>query len=414
MISGTVWTWVRRTLLVVFGVPAALAVVMSLVDGYRSRGRRAKPFPTLPPVRTPLGDGEVTTYTFGADLYEDMLAAIEGARTQVLLETFIWKGDALGERFKQALIDAADRGVDVHVIYDGFANLVVPKRFKRFPPTIKVLRFPLYPAGWRFFDIARYGRDHRKILVVDEKVGFVGGYNIGGLYATEWRDTHIRITGIGVWDLKRAFADFWNLNRNKRQRENQRPMLLETTAEWEPRIRIHRNVPRLWMFPIRGVYLEAINRASENIYLTTAYFLPDQDFVDALKSAAGRGVDVRILIPLKSNHVATDWIARGYFSQLLDAGVRIFRFSGAMIHAKTCTVDGSWATVGTANIDRISLTGNYEINVEIIDDDFAQVLERVFATDESNSLELTTGEWLARDVHRKFTEIVLSPLRPFL
>ncbi len=168
------------------------------------------------------------------------------------------------------------------------------------------------------------------------------------------------------------------------------------------------------MFPIRSMYLEAINRASNNIYLTTAYFLPDQDFVDALKDAAQRGVDVRLLIPLKSNHVVTDWIARGYFTQLLDAGVRIFRFNGAMVHAKTCTVDGSWSTVGTANIDRVSLTGNYEINVEVIDDAFAAVLEEIFATDQTNALELTSSEWLARDLHRKFTEFVLSPLRPFL
>lgn len=408
------WTWVRRILLVTLGVPTALAMGMSLVDAYRSRGRRARPFPTLPPTPTPLGGGEVTTYSFGNDLYRDMLSAIASAERQILLETYIWKGDAVGEEFKRALIDAAERGVDVHVIYDSLANLVVPRKFKRFPPTIKVLRFPIYPAGWRFFDLARYGRDHRKILVVDETIGFVGGYNIGALYATEWRDTHIRITGAGVWDLKRAFADFWNLNRGRRRRDHERPMLLETSSEWEPRIRFHRNVPRLWMFPIRSVYLEAINRASRNVYLTTAYFVPDQDFVDALKGAAARGVDVRLMIPLKSNHIVTDWISRGYFAQLLDAGVRIFRFNGAMIHAKTCTVDGSWSTVGTANIDRVSLTGNYEINVEIIDDAFADVLEQVFATDETNALELTMGEWVARDVHRKFTEFVLTPLRPFL
>jgi cardiolipin synthase A/B len=217
-----------------------------------------------------------------------------------------------------------------------------------------------------------------------------------------------------VWDLKRAFADFWNLNRRKRFRTSERPLLLETSSTWEPRIRFHRNVPRLWMFPIRSMYIEAIARSSKSIYLTTAYFLPDQDFVDALKDAAHRGVDVRLLIPLKSNHVVTDWISRGYFSQLLEAGVRVFRFNGAMIHAKAATVDGTWVTVGTANIDRLSLTGNYEINVEVIDEDLASVMEEIFDVDSSNSLELTRSEWEARDVHRKFTEFVLKPLRPFL
>jgi cardiolipin synthase len=412
--GGAWWTWLRRTLLAVFGVPVALAVVMSLVDAYRRRGRRPRPFPATRPRSTPVGEGEITTYTFGQDLYEDMIGAIEKAERKILFESYIWKGDAVGERFKQALVAAADRGVDVYVIFDSFANLVVAPRFKQFPPSVKVLRYPVYPAGWRFFDFSRYGRDHRKILVVDDQVGFVGGYNIGATYATEWRDTHMRITGPGVWDLERAFADFWNLNRRKRLGDSARPLLLETPSVWEPRIRFHRNVPRLWMFPIRSMYMEAFARATRNIYLTTAYFTPDQDFVDALKAAARRGVDVRILVPLKSNHIVTDWISRGYFSQLLEAGVRIFRFSGAMIHAKAATVDGTWVTIGTANIDRLSLTFNYEINVEVIDEALARVQEDIFELDASNSLELTRAEWEARDIHRKFTEFVLRPLRPLL
>jgi cardiolipin synthase A/B len=405
---------IRRALLTVFGVQVALAIGLTLVDSYRRRGKKPKPFPTTPPRTVQIGGGTVTTYTFGTDLYDDMLAAIEGGRRQILFETYIWKGDEVGERFKAALAAAADRGVEVYVIYDGFANLVVSPRFKRFPANMKVLRYPVYTAGFRFLDLGRYGRDHRKILVVDDAIGFVGGYNIGAPYETEWRDTHMRITGPGVWDLKRAFADFWNLNRRKRLGHSERPLLLETASTWEPKIRFHRNIPRLWMFPIRSMYLEAINRASRNVWMTHAYFIPDQDFVDAMKAAAGRGVDVRLLVPLKSNHIVADWISRGYFSQLLASGVRIFRFRDAMVHAKTSTVDGTWSTIGTANVDRLSLQGNYEINVEVIDEALAKALEEIYAVDESNCLELTSGEWEARDLHRKFTEFVLAPLRPLL
>ena len=404
----------RRTALAVFGIQLALAIGMSLVDSYRRRGKKPKPFPVTPPRTVSIGDGTVTTYTFGRDLFDDMLAAIEGATHQILFETYIWKGDEIGERFKAALAAAADRGVEVYCIYDGFANLVVSPRFKRFPPNVKVLRYPVYAAGWRIFDLRRYGRDHRKILVVDDEVGFVGGFNIGSAYETEWRDTHMRITGPGVWDLKRAVADFWNLNRRRRIGSSERPLLLETASTWEPGLRIHRNVPRLWMFPIRGMYLEAINRASRNVWMTHAYFIPDQDFIDAMKAAAQRGVDVRLLIPLKSNHIVADWISRGYFSQLLDAGVRILRYRDAMMHAKTSTIDGTWTTVGTANIDRLSLSGNYEINIELIDESLAEAMEEIFTVDESNCLELTSGEWEARDLHRKFTEFVLAPLRPLL
>jgi cardiolipin synthase len=399
----------------IVSAPFVLAIGMTLVDSYRRRGKhRAVSFPTAPPSTVPVGEGEVTTYTFGTDLFDDMLAAIEGAQRQILLETYIWKADEVGQRFKTALEAAAERGVEVYLIYDAFANLVVSPRFKRFPAPIKVLRYPVYAAGWRPFDLRRYGRDHRKILVVDDSVGFVGGFNIGAAYATEWRDTHVRITGPGVWDLKRAFADFWNLNRRRRLGSSERPLLLETASAWEPTIRFHRNVPRLWMFPIRAMYIEAIARASKNVWLTTAYFLPDPDFAEALTAAARRGVDVRLLIPAKSNHVVSDWISRGYFSQLLDAGVKVLRYRDAMVHAKTATIDGTWSTVGTANIDRLSLTGNYEINVEIIDPRLAASLEEVFRVDESNCLELTKAEWEARDMYRRFTEFVLNPLRPLL
>ena len=404
----------RSIVLALVGAQLALAVGMTLVDSYRRRGKKPKPFPVTPPRTVGVGDGEVTTYTFGQDLYDDMLAAIEGAKRQILLETYIWKGDEVGERFKAALVAAADRGVDVHVIYDAFANLVVSPMFKRFPPQLKVLRYPVYNAGLTPFVLRRYGRDHRKILVVDDEVAFVGGYNIGTAYATEWRDTHVRLTGPAVWDLRRAFADFWNLNRHRLVRRNARPLLMETPSEWEPRIRVHRNVPRLWMFPIRAMYLEAVDKATGNVWLTAAYFIPDQDFVDTLRSAARRGVDVRLLVPLKSNHIVADWISRGYFSQLLAAGVRIFRYRDAMVHAKTATIDGNWSTVGTANVDRLSLQGNYEINLEIIDRGQAEVMEEIFLTDQSNALELTVDEWEARDVHRKFTEAVLRPLRPLL
>src|SRR3954453_12612475 len=407
-------TVVRRILGGIAGVQVGRALGLTLVDSYRRRGKKPKPFPTTAPRSVPIGDGEVTTYTFGLDLYDDMLAAIDGAKRQVLFETYIWKGDEIGERFKAALAAAAARGVEVYCIYDGFANLVVPPRFKRFPPGLKVLRYPVYAAGWRPFDLRRYGRDHRKILVVDETVGFVGGYNVGSAFATEWRDTHVRVTGPGVWDLKRAFADFWNLNRRRIFGASERPLLLETASTWEPTIRFHRNVPRLWMFPIRSMYLEAIARASRNIWITTAYFLPDPDFAEALTAAARRGVDARLLIPGKSNNVVADWISRGSFSHLLEAGVKALRYRDAMVHGKPATIDRSRSTVGTANIDRLSLTGNYEIHVEIIDRGLAGALERIFRVDESNRLELTQAEWEARDIYRRFTEFLLNPLRPLL
>jgi cardiolipin synthase len=208
--------------------------------------------------------------------------------------------------------------------------------------------------------------------------------------------------------LVNAFVDFWNVH-------SAGPPLPDKGAPtWDPSVRAHRNVPSQLTYPIRAMYLEAIDRASSNIRLTAAYFLPDRDILAALTAAANRGVDVEILLPRISNHVVTDWLARGFFSELLSAGVRIYRYNEWMVHAKTITIDGVWSSVGTANIDRLSLTGNYEINLEVHGPELAQHLTDVFALDVLNSEQLTAAEWGRRFVGKKACEWLLRPLRPLL
>ena len=291
---------------------------------------------------------------------------------------------------------------------------MVSPLFKRFGPRLKVLEYPVYNAGWRFFDLRRYGRDHRKILVVDDRGRASSAATTSARPTPPSGATRTSGSpGPGVWDLARTFADFWNLNRQPRH--GVRPLLLETAADWEPRIRVHRNVPRLWMFPIRSMYLEAINRASHHIWMTHAYFIPDPDFVDAIVAAARRGVDVRLLLPATSNHVVADWLSRGYYGEMLAAGVRIFRFQGAMVHAKTSTIDGRWSTVGTANIDRLSMTGQLRGQRGVrrrLDGrpDGADLRDRPVQLRRADRGDLGR----AAGIHKKFTELVLAPLRPLL
>lgn len=372
------------------------------------RGQHGAGFPVTDPYRVSTPRGNATVYTFGEHLYDDMIDAISRAKHRVFFESFIIKGDAVGERFRDALDDAARRGVDVRVLYDSFANLVVPPRFYRFDPSVVKVRYPLYNAGLRPLSPRRWGRDHRKILVVDDSVGFVGGYNIGAVYEREWRDTHLRIEGAAVWDLANAFIDFWNMLR-----PHDRLQTVGTT-DWDPRVRIHRNVPRQLSFPIRTMYLEAIDRATHHIHITAAYFIPDHDILSGLLEARRRGVEVDIIVPEISNHVVADWLSRGFYGELLRHGVRIHRYKDHMVHAKTCTIDGIWSTVGTANIDRLSLSGNYEINVEVIDAGLAAQLERIFARDLENCDELTGHDWERRVVIARLCEILLRPLRPLL
>ena len=401
----------RRGTFAILAAQGTAVLVLTGVDSWRKRLRpRNVSFPRTETATMPVGGSAATVYAFGTALYDDMLAAIHGAQRRVLFESFIIKNDAVGRAFKRALIDAAARGVEVYVIYDGFANLVVRPGFFAFGPRVQVLRYPAFNPGMLLLNVRKSGRDHRKLLVVDGEQGYVGGYNIGSAYATQWRDTHLRLRGPAAWDLENAFVDFWNSHRGASQPE----LPQNGTEVWESRLRVHRNVPAQLIYPIRGMYLEAIDRAAERILITQPYFIPDREIVTALLAAARRGVEVRVLMPASSNHVVADWLSYGFFTRLLAGGVELFRYEQAMIHAKTMTVDGRWSTIGTANIDRLSLTGNYEVNVEIFDPAVAAHLEAVFATDQTNSTQLDAETWNGRPALARAVERLLAPLAPLL
>ncbi|NTV65614.1 MAG: phosphatidylserine/phosphatidylglycerophosphate/cardiolipin synthase family protein, partial [Oscillochloris sp.] len=307
---------VWRILLLVVGGLFALQLLIAAVLMLEAHLRRNRVppegFPFLHPAPATISRTEVQIYSEGRLLFDAMLAAIEAARETIYLETYIWKGDELGERFKQALIRKARAGVAVYLIYDTFANIVVPQAFFRFPPEIHVLPYRAWRRPWHVFDFRRYGRDHRKILVVDTTIGFVGGYNIGELYRTRWRDTHLRLSGPEVDDLGASFVDFWNANRYPYL-----PRLPIPRRSWSAELRAYRNDPTRLIFPIRSIYIEAIEQAQRQILMTQAYFIPDEAILQALMRAARRGVDVRVLVPWQSNHVLADWLARHTFDRCL-------------------------------------------------------------------------------------------------
>ncbi len=404
---------VRRTVRRAAGAALAtqlLTVAGLLVfDSQRRKDRPDREFPHRHGGPVPVPGGDVRIYTFGENLFEDMLADIAAATERIYLETYIWKGDATGERFRTALTDAHARGVQIYVVYDTFANLVVPRDFYRqLPEGIHVNRHPLVTGGVAFLSPRHWGRNHRKLLVVDDTAAYLGGYNIGQDYANRWRDTHARYSGEMVAELENAFVDYWN-------HYGGRPELSQPRRRtWSRDMRVHRNMPADMVYPIRNMYLEAIDRASTRVWLTTAYLIPDDAFVRSLVNAAGRGVDVRVIVPHFSNHIVADWLSRALYERLLRGGVRLLRFENAMVHAKTATIDGLWSTIGTANIDRLSLAGNYEMNMEILDADVAARMEEIFALDSGNCTELTLDEWTRRPLINRVTEGILSPWRPLL
>jgi cardiolipin synthase A/B len=402
-----------RVFLALTAVQAALVGILVVMDELRKRRHAPSegfPWTEGPEVELESGDTRLKLYPYGVRLYEAMLEEIEVAEDRIFVGTFIWKGDEVGRRFVEALAKKAREGVEVCVIFDGLANVVVPPSFKRFPEEIHTLHFRPLWGPERLADPRNVFRYHRHMMAVDGRLAFLGGYNIGSLYAASWRDTQVRVRGPGAREVENDFVDFWNAHRT--------PDLprLEYSGErdWNPATVFHRNDPYMRIFPIRAMYLEAIDRAGSHIYLTHAYFIPDRAMRSGLVEAAKRGVDVQVLLPEHSNHVTADWLGRRHFHELLRAGVRIFRYSHIMIHSKTATIDGVWSTVGSANIDRYSLLGNYEINLEVYSRRFAAQMERMFELDKTNARELTLEEWERRPLPAKIVERVLATLSPLV
>src|SRR5579885_1522295 len=193
-------------------------ILLQVLTALRKRRKLAQGFPYLFLPETQAGENALHVYSRGRELYDAMIAAIEYARESIYLESFLLKGDALGKEFKQHLALKAAQGVDVYVLYDGFGNLLVSPRFKRFPKPVHAHAYWSIRRPWHLLDPRRYTVDHRKLLIVDGHIAFIGGYNIGQLYATEWRDTHLRVRGPAAADLAHSFAEFWNRRAKRSER----------------------------------------------------------------------------------------------------------------------------------------------------------------------------------------------------
>ena len=398
---------VRNVILGLLTLQILTTGVLLAIAALGKRRKHETSFPHEPFEDVQVGENFLHLYAYGRELYDAMLEAIDSAQESIYIESYIWKDDAVGKEFHRHLARKAEEGVAVYVIFDRFGNLVVPQAFKStFAPPIHVLEYSSIRRPWHVLDPRRYALDHRKMLIVDGKVSFIGGYNIGSVYATEWRDTHMSLRGPAAADLAMSFIAFWNRFCPANER----------ITQWhhrsvDSRITVSQNEAMRLSFPIRDLYIAAIDKAERFIFLTTAYFVPDHMLLEALKAAARRGVDVRILVPWVSNHVVADWISHSYFTNCLQGGVRIFGYQYTMLHAKTCTIDGQWSTVGTCNLDRLSLVGNYEINLAVYSEEFARQMSALFAEDTAEKFELTMEQWKSRPWYNKVGERVLAPLR---
>ena len=340
-------------------------------------------------------------FTEGDALYGAMLASIAAARSTVLLETYIFADDEIGLEFARALEARAKAGIDVRVHFDAAGSLFRGSRrlkSRMREGGVQVRRF----HRWSWREPLRYNRrNHRKLLVVDGAQAYLGGFNIhressAAVFGEKrWRDTHVRVRGPLAEQAAGLFDAFW--------RGDQRWLPAERVPASSVLLPNHTRTCR---HRLRCVFDQMFGAATDRIDLTTPYFVPDHRTQHRLIEAAHRGVEVRLLVPAKSDVPLARWAARASYAALLHAGVRIFEYRPRMLHAKTAVVDGSWATIGTANLDYRSFFLNYELNLVSRNLDLCRRLQAQFDEDLAQSRQITAVSWPQRPSTERLLEAV--------
>jgi cardiolipin synthase len=370
------------------------------------------------------GGNRVDLLVDGPATYEAMFAAIDCAEHQILVESYIVEADGPGEELAQRLLAKARAGVEVNLLFDGFGSLLTSGDYfdalRR--GGVRVCEYNPLRQWRRLFSRAAHLRDHRKLLVVDGGVAFVGGVNISGVYASgpssmvpglheksagdpPWRDTHLRIEGPLAGDFHRLFVSHWNAHACSPMRRPA-PAPARPVAGIGVRGAIASCDAGTRRNPFYRALLRSIDGARHRVYVTTAYFVPTRRLLRALANAARRGVDVRLLLPSLSDAWAPLHAGRSHYARLLHAGVRIYERQGALLHAKTTVIDGVWSTVGSANLDWRSVLHNAEANAVIVDSGFGERMEDLFRSDLAASHEVTLGRWQQRGWVRRLQEML--------
>lgn len=355
------------------------------------------------------GHDVLALFTEGDELYAAMLASIAGARDRVWLETFIFAEDEIGQRFVDAMTAKAREGVDVRLLIDAAGSaLRFSRRLEQYLLAQGVTLRWFHRWNWR--DPLRYNRrDHRKLLVVDTAVAYLGGFNIHrensrSVYGeTRWRDTHVSCGGELAAQAARLFDAFW--------RGNRRWTLPRTTGTASVLMPNH---SRLCRRQLRCAYAAMANDAKSTVWLTTPYFVPDHRTQAALMSAARCGKDVRVLVPCKGDVRLARWASHAVYTPLLQAGVRIFEYLPRVLHAKTAVADQAYAILGTANLDYRSVFLNYELNLITREQQLCLRLQEQFEKDLEQSVEVFAVRWHARGWTAQVTEALGWMVRRWL
>ncbi|HZK01679.1 MAG TPA: cardiolipin synthase [Anaerovoracaceae bacterium] len=364
-------------------------------------------------------DNGISVYTEGQDKFDAFFKDISEAKYSIHVMYYIVKKDRMGYALIDILTEKAKQGLEVRLLIDALGGRQISRRMLRdfekaggkfaffFPPRLKYLTMKL-----------NY-RNHRKLVVIDGKIGYLGGFNVADEYMGRskkfgnWRDTHLRLTGSCVQDMNARFLLDW-------RSASKEPLMLasaffyEIIEEGTSGIQIVSCGPDSGRSEIKRGYLKMISSAKKNIYIQTPYFVPDASIIESLKNAISSGVDVRIMIPCMPDHMFVYWATYSYVGDLLRHGARIFIYTNGFLHAKNICVDGEVASVGSANFDIRSFNLNFEVNAFIYDSKEVINLEQIFERDMEQSEELTWEKYCNRSLTIKFKESISRLLSDLL
>ena len=373
-------------------------------------------------VGSPLSHGnKAVLLQDGPTTYEAMSKAIGVARDHINMETYIFADDEVGRRFSAELIAKQREGVQVNLIRDSVGTLSTNSElFTGLEDAgVNLLEFnPVDPlAGEVAWDINQ--RDHRKLLIVDGRIAFIGGINISSVHSggsishrsrvpaigdLPWRDTHLQLEGPVVGELQKLFIQTWE----KQKGAALAPRNYFPPAEFkgDEVVRAIGSSPDEPYSQIYATLISAINSASTEVWLANAYFIPDPQMVEVLNAAVARGVDVRVVVPSRTDSWLVFHAGRAHYTDLLKAGVRIYERQEVLLHVKTAVIDGVWSTVGSTNLDWRSFLHNQEVNAVVLGNRFGDKMRAAFLTDVTRSDEITLKKWRRRSVVVRFKEMM--------
>jgi len=360
----------------------------------------------------------------GEEKFPEVLKALQTAKRHIHIEYYIFEEGETGTAIEKVLIEKASQGVEVRFIYDDFGSRSIRKKMARRLQKAGVKVFPFYKITFRPLSNRLNYRNHRKIIVIDGSIGFVGGINVSDRYVNNnhssnklfWRDTHLRIDGPGVQYLQYLFLCDWNFCAQEHLQPDEVffPQPASLSVNGNKLVQIAASGPDSDSPTILYSLLQAIHLAEKEILITTPYFIPGESILDALITAALGGLSVKLLVPGISDSALVNAAAHSYYDGLLKAGVQIYLYQKGFVHAKTLVIDRKLAIIGTANMDTRSFDLNFEVNAIVYDEEQANELANVFELDIKDAEKIDATSWMNRSRLKQLMEKTARLVSPLL